>query len=336
MFAAALALSQVTTAPDAVNTRFDRDRDIPQVARLLSAGCVHIRKAFDIEDINLDDLIATAMDDPQAATDGNQAFRGIKFADLQTAYRQFCKGEKVDNPAVDLRIVIDLYNQAAADLPDHTRLKGMVLPGTSIVLDGRGQRFAELFEENQRRLWVPLQDIPEHVQKAFIAAEDKRFYQHRGIDERGLIRAFVGNLARSGRPQGGSTITQQIVKNMLVGDDLTFERKIREVIVAGRVPAQQRRNSRALPQLGVSRPRRLGHRDGGPGLFRKVGPCAQPRRRRAARWTDQGAELLQPRPAARAGARTAGLCAEPIARGRRHRLRAPRKGPARAPGPHPL
>src|SRR5262249_61968938 len=59
--------------------------------------------------------------------------------------------------------------------------------------------------------------------------------QHKGIDERGLIRAFVGNLAQSGRPQGGSTITQQIVKNLLVGEDLTYERKIREMIVASRL-----------------------------------------------------------------------------------------------------
>ena len=97
------------------------------------------------------------------------------------------------------------------------------------------ERFAEVFEENQRRQWVPLSDIPEHVQKAFLAAEDKRFYRHKGIDERGLIRAFIGNLAQSGRPQGGSTITQQIVKNLLVGEDLTYDRKIREMIVASRV-----------------------------------------------------------------------------------------------------
>jgi penicillin-binding protein 1A len=92
-----------------------------------------------------------------------------------------------------------------------------------------------VFEENQRRVWVPLAEIPEHVQKAFLAAEDKRFYQHKGIDERGLIRAFIGNLASSGRPQGGSTITQQVVKNLLVGEDLTYDRKIREMIVASRV-----------------------------------------------------------------------------------------------------
>ena len=235
IFATALALSQVTTTPDAVKTQFDRTRDQEEVARLLGAGCTHMRKAFDIEDINLDELIATAMDDPQAMTSENKAFRGINFADLQTAYRQFCKNEKVPVPAVDLGEVIDHYNKAVADLPDHNKLKGLKLPGASVVLDRKGERFAEVFEENQRRQWVPLSDIPEHVQKAFLAAEDKRFYRHQGIDERGLIRAFIGNLAQSGRPQGGSTITQQIVKNLLVGEDLTYDRKIREMIVASRV-----------------------------------------------------------------------------------------------------
>ena len=234
IFATALALSQVTTTPDLVNTQFDRVRDEEQVAQLLHAGCTHMRKVFDIEDINLEDLIATAMDDPQAVGE-NMAFRGINFADLQMAYREFCKNEKVVVLTVDLGDVIDFYNKATADLPDHTKLKGMKLPGESAVLDRNGKRFAEVFEENQRRVWVTLTDIPEHVQKAFLAAEDKRFYQHKGIDERGLIRAFIGNLASSGRPQGGSTITQQIVKNLLVGEDLTYERKIREMIVASRV-----------------------------------------------------------------------------------------------------
>jgi membrane carboxypeptidase/penicillin-binding protein len=73
------------------------------------------------------------------------------------------------------------------------------------------------------------------VLKAFVAAEDRRFFQHHGVDERGIIRAFIGNLANPGRPQGGSTITQQVVKNLLVGEDVTYERKIREMIVASRV-----------------------------------------------------------------------------------------------------
>jgi membrane peptidoglycan carboxypeptidase len=77
--------------------------------------------------------------------------------------------------------------------------------------------------------------MPEYVQRAFVAAEDKRFYQHKGIDERGLIRAFITNIAEPGRPQGGSTITQQVAKNLLVGDDVSYERKIREMIVASRI-----------------------------------------------------------------------------------------------------
>ena len=72
MFATALALSQVATAPDAVKLQFDRVQDQQQVAQLLRAGCTHMRKAFDIEDLNLDDLITTALDDPQAVAGGYQ------------------------------------------------------------------------------------------------------------------------------------------------------------------------------------------------------------------------------------------------------------------------
>src|SRR5215471_10247688 len=234
IFATALALSQDMTTSSAVKTEFDRRSDQPRVAKILNAGCAHMLKAFEPEDINIDDLISTAMDDPQAFG-GAKILRGIDFADLLRGYKQFCKNEKVDRPAVDLGAVIDFHNEAAATLPDHTKLRDHGLPGASAVLDRKGRPFAEVFEENQRRVWVKLVDIPKHVSNAFIAAEDKRFYQHHGIDEHGLIRAFVGNLAHSGRPQGGSTITQQVVKNVLVGEDVSYERKIREMIVAARL-----------------------------------------------------------------------------------------------------
>jgi penicillin-binding protein 1A len=234
IFATALALSQVMTTPNNVKTEFDRQRDQQQVAQILQAGCTHMMKALAIDDINVDDLIATAMDDPQAIGSA-KVLRGINLDDLLTAYKQFCKGEKVAHSAVDLGEVIKFYNEAAADLPDHTKLKNHQLPGSSAVLDRKNKPFAEVFEENQRRVWVPLAQIPQHVRNAFIAAEDKRFYQHKGIDEHGLIRAFVSNLAQSRRPAGGSTITQQVVKNLLVGEDVTYDRKIREMIVAARL-----------------------------------------------------------------------------------------------------
>src|SRR4029450_13778094 len=124
IFATALALSQVTTTPDVVKTRFERAQDQQQVAQLLRAGWPDMRKAFAIEGVHRGGLSATAMDDPQAVGE-NKAFHGINFADLQTAYRQFCKNEKVAVSAVDLGDVIDFYNKAAADLPDHAKLKGM-------------------------------------------------------------------------------------------------------------------------------------------------------------------------------------------------------------------
>ena len=235
IFATALALSEVMTQPEAVKTHFDAVADQDKVVQTLRAGCAHMRRAFDIESINVDELISTALNDQKAVGTGIKAFHGINFADLNVAYHRFCKNENVGDSVVDLRQVIEFFNDAAADLPDHARLKGRKLPSMTAILDGKGTNFADVFEPSNRRIWVSLDDIPESVQKAFVAAEDRRFYQHHGVDERGIIRAFMGNLGESGRPQGGSTITQQVVKNLLVGEDVTYERKIREIIVASRV-----------------------------------------------------------------------------------------------------
>ena len=245
IFATALALSQVLTQPQAVKTKFDPAADQAQVVQILRNGCAYMRHAFDIESINLDELISTALDDPKAIGANAEVFHGINFADLNTAYHQFCKNEPVDNPVVDLNQVIDYFNTAAADLPAQSELdalKGKKLPSMSTVLDGKGAQFADVYQAGNRRIWVSLSDIPDFVQKAFIAAEDQRFYQHHGIDEHGIIRAFIGNLANPDRPEGGSTITQQVVKNLLVGDDVTYQRKIREMIVASRLETTLTKN----------------------------------------------------------------------------------------------
>src|SRR4029077_7587778 len=234
VFATALAPSLVMTRPDAVKTQFDPATDKAEILSVLSAGCDAMRKSFDIENIDLDGLIDTVMIDKQAAAGDVAGFKGIKFEDLHLAYKQLCKHEKIPREVIDVEQVIEFYNRAAADLPDHNRLKGLKLPGMTTVLDGTGKKFTELFEPDSRRHWVPLSEIPEFVQKAFVAAEDKRFYEHRGVDVRSVTRAFMNTMGDEKR-QGGSTITQQVAKNLLVGDSVTFERKIREMIVAGRI-----------------------------------------------------------------------------------------------------
>ncbi len=127
MFATALALSQVIVDPKAVEVAFDVERDQEKVAGLLHSGCVHMLKTFDLENINFDELLSTAMEDPEAVGD-NKAFREIDFADLHTAYRQFCKDETVERAAIELADVIKFYNKAASDLPDHNKLEGMSFP----------------------------------------------------------------------------------------------------------------------------------------------------------------------------------------------------------------
>ena len=133
----ALALSQVTTAPDTVKTQFDRGRDQEEVARLLNAGSVAYAQGGRRVDINLDDLIATALDDPQAMSSENKAFRGINFADLQTAYRQFCKerrryagagGRSRARPSTTT-------SRPTGICPITPSSEGIKLPAPSVVLD---------------------------------------------------------------------------------------------------------------------------------------------------------------------------------------------------------
>ena len=235
ILAAALAFSQAAVDPHAVKPSFDHDRDQHQVVELLQAGCSHMMKAFEIESINIDDLIETAMNDPQAVSSGTREFRGLDFGEMHSAYRQFCKNEEPDKPVVDLGEVIDFYNKATTGLPEFDKPK-LRLPGVDLVLDGNSRGFAEMFHGNRRSQWIALDKVPVHVRNAFIAAEDKRFYQHGGVDDRGLVRAFLNNLTQ-GHREGGSTITQQLAKNMLVGDNRTYERKIRETIMATRLEA---------------------------------------------------------------------------------------------------
>src|SRR5437870_7454400 len=106
IFATALAFSQVALSPEKLKTAFDPIADQQQVVGLLRAGCAQMRKAFDIEDINVDDLIATAMDDADAIASGHAAFKGINIKDLHTSYRQFCKNETIAQSPVDIPEVI--------------------------------------------------------------------------------------------------------------------------------------------------------------------------------------------------------------------------------------
>ena len=119
------------------------------------------------------------------------------------------------------------------DLPDYTQLKNYEPPVMTRVHAGDGSLLAEYARE--RRLYLPSAAIPPLVKEAFISAEDKNFYTHNGVDPEGIGRAIAVLIEGSKRAQGASTITQQVAKNFLLTNERSFERKIREALLAFRI-----------------------------------------------------------------------------------------------------
>ena len=122
------------------------------------------------------------------------------------------------------------------DLPDYQQLAHYEPPTVTRVHAGDGSLLAEYARE--KRVFVPVSAIPKRVVHAFLAAEDKTFYRHPGVDLPGILRAAVTNLvnyATNRRPVGASTITQQVTKNFLLSNEASVERKIREAILAFRI-----------------------------------------------------------------------------------------------------
>jgi penicillin-binding protein 1A len=122
------------------------------------------------------------------------------------------------------------------DLPDYSQLQDYEPPVMTRVHAADGALLGEYSKE--RRLYLPIQAVPKLVINAFLAAEDKNFYEHGGIDYTGMARAavlYAQNFGSNRRPQGASTITQQVAKNFLLTNEVSFTRKIKEALLAMRI-----------------------------------------------------------------------------------------------------
>src|ERR1700741_2352124 len=117
------------------------------------------------------------------------------------------------------------------DLPDYSQLQDYEPPVMTRVHAADGALLAEYSKE--RRLYLPIQAVPKLVINAFLAAEDKNFYEHGGIDYTGRARPallYAENYGSTRRPQGASTITQQVAKNFFLTNEVSFGRKIKEAL----------------------------------------------------------------------------------------------------------
>ncbi len=129
-----------------------------------------------------------------------------------------------------------LYLHFNKDLPDYQKLQDYEPPVMTRVHASDGALLAEYARE--RRLYLPIQAVPKLVINAFVSAEDKNFWEHGGIDFSGIARAAwfqLQNWGTNRRPQGASTITQQVAKNFLLTNEVSYTRKIKEAILARRI-----------------------------------------------------------------------------------------------------
>jgi penicillin-binding protein 1A len=119
------------------------------------------------------------------------------------------------------------------DLPTLETLQNYRPPTVTVVYDRNGELMGEIYEK--RRYVVALEEIPQHVQDAFVASEDANFWNHSGVDPMGIVRAVLRNALKGKKAQGASTITQQVARNFLLSSEKKYSRKIKEMILATRV-----------------------------------------------------------------------------------------------------
>jgi penicillin-binding protein 1A len=122
------------------------------------------------------------------------------------------------------------------NIPDYKFLKNYKPPVSSKMYSGEGELVADFSKE--KRIFVPYDAIPKNVINSFLSAEDKNFFSHPGVDAKGVMRAIVNNIQNvmtSKRLEGASTITQQVAKNFLLTNEVSFNRKIKEAILAFRI-----------------------------------------------------------------------------------------------------
>lgn len=126
-----------------------------------------------------------------------------------------------------------VYTSYIKDLPDFTAIKEYRPPVITRIYARDGRLMGDFYAE--RRIEVPYSRLPRHLVLAFVAAEDARFFDHPGVDIFGIVRAFLRNVEAGEIVQGGSTITQQVVKRILLSSEKSYARKIKEAVLAYRI-----------------------------------------------------------------------------------------------------
>jgi membrane carboxypeptidase/penicillin-binding protein len=245
--AVSLMVSQILVDPTHVKAHLDASQDLETILKISNSTCA---KMYDLaKKVQPERFVKTTLDEQgnekkESFDPGEEFVTNAKNNDpdmtpLYDTFQSFCRGEPAnENVKQILAQAVAYYNDAMknieVDAQKVVALKDHTLPQASILVDNSNKKIADVFPLGNRRVLAKLSEVPDLIRNAIITSEDKNFYapEHHGVDALGVLRAAQSSLSSSKHPVGGSTITQQLIKNLIVGDKLEDSRKIREMYLA--------------------------------------------------------------------------------------------------------
>jgi penicillin-binding protein 1A len=234
---ALIALSHFNTKLPNLNDLQTKSQ--PEIVRMYSNACMDFLAGpggeYDVTDVIDKALAATNLFQQKRVAEK------IEYEQIEVLFKKICRKDPdpaaLDSLAGEFPQAIQKFLELKKGLPSVDGIKTLKLPQSIELKASSGQTVAEIFEKNGRRKWISIKELPPYLPKAVVAVEDRRFFQHKGIDELGILRAAL-KTGGTGRPEGASTITQQVARNLYLNDSLSFERKIREIMLAGEIEAR--------------------------------------------------------------------------------------------------
>lgn len=218
------------------------------LVRQYSTACLNFFKRPEFQGYDLAKLTQSVLQSMSSkAPTAQKGFVKEQFsgADLVIFYNKICK----PNPDLnalnawdkDLKEGLNQYIILRDQLPE-SDIHRVNLPQSTDILSSDKKVIADTFIRENRRRSIHLNQLPAYVPKIFVAVEDSRFYEHKGIDEIGILRAVLKDLTSNGARQGASTISQQVARNLYLGFAPTLKRKLQEILIADRIEKQLSKN----------------------------------------------------------------------------------------------
>ncbi len=221
------------------------------IAKDYSRACLSLLNQPQLKSLNLAGILANfnwsriqtkVSSSPQSSSKNFQKIDPLFLIDL---YKKLCRPNPdptaLNSFRSDIQSAEGIYTNVVENLPPIGNLHNLVLPQAVDILSSSGGVIGDIFKPGGRRDSLLLSQMPPAIPETLVAVEDRRFYQHHGVDQIGIVRALLTGYASHGL-EGASTITQQLARNLFLNDKVSYRRKLEEMLLAGEIEHQLTKN----------------------------------------------------------------------------------------------